>query len=437
MSIYPANLHGSVGDIVERFHEEQSELLKEIRRADKHRAGDGSISDSESKDKVLEEMSDLLSWYLALGAKLAIGAAKDGAIMARSATNGHVVPDFDLMIFREYREGCHTCGHTPCDCGGDAHANRTDLKPAAEDLKPAAEEGLVVAKGEATAWLLKRKDINLREYAVVGKFVVGNDERRARLATAVDEIKKGYNNAVGRPYPVLLCGASGTGKTRFAKEVAESMKLPMRVKKTLEGCDDIAEELELMYLAVIDAGPDTTALLDEFDTVVETAGKKETAYRHLLSPIADGKVAVKKQALNLPHILWFFAGSAAESKEGFGAHLEREKHAKGRDCLRRFGEKGMVVEFSMPESAEDIAVLAAAMAADLLPDLRFIERMALFYVAVHEWPDLGELKGAVERACAECVGETLRFDHFHATAFAVANAAEYERLGDKCIHIIR
>jgi hypothetical protein len=402
ISIYPINLHRSLGDIAERFHEEQSELIKAVREAHGLRQErDGSLKDSPARTVILEELSDLLSWYLTLGAKVLIeqrGQPTGYQEFISREQNGRIAVDFDELIFSFYRQGCTDCGQKPCECSRYVSADRSDLKEELVMVLP----NQVTGTDEIVNWLRSTEELDLTTVRVVGRFVAGTAEARDHMKRIVDDLRTRVN-ALSKPYCVLVCGASGAGKSFFVDEFVTDLGLDKRnyLTKNFSAATDLATELSDLFLKITVAPSPRVAFVDEVDTVI----KGESSYRFLLTAMKGEKVpftATHQQAL--PGVLMFFAASAAPNLPEFRRHLEVQKVLKAEDFLRRFEEAGVVIEFPSKLTPQDKVMQVLANAFAVKSDLEEVEARVLLYFATLEWPNTGALKGSVHKAMERVTG---------------------------------
>jgi hypothetical protein len=403
ISIYPINLHRSLGDIAERFHEEQSELIKAVREAQGIRQeSDGSLKDSPARTVILEALSDLLSWYLTLGAKVLIehraSSASYNEFISREM-DGRISIDFDEFIFGFYREGCTDCGRKPCECTRFVAADRSDLK---EDLVMVLPDK-VTGTEETVNWLRSTEELDLTSVKVVGRFVAGTAQARDQMKRTVDDLRTRVKS-LAKPYCVLLCGAPGGGKTFLVEEFIRDLELNDKhyVKKNFSFATDVVSELSDLFLKISAAPFPRVAFLDEVDTVING----EHTYRFLLAAMKGEEVpftANHRQAL--PAVLMFFAASKAPSVDEFRKHLATIQ--KGQDFLRRFEEAGVIIELSSKLTPQDKVMQVLANAFAIKPNLEEVEARVLLYFATRDWHDTGALKGSVQKAMERVSGRIL------------------------------
>lgn len=400
ISIYPINLHRSFGDITERFHEEQSELIKVVREANAFRQGsDGALADSPARIKVLEELSDLISWFLTLGASVLtnrrdpLGAYPE--FLSRDPS-GRLQVDFDEFIFGVYREGCPDCGRKPCGCDANVATDRSDLK----------EEPAIILHDNThalTEWLRSTRELDLSAVRVIGRFVAGTAEQRGELKRVVEDLRTRITT-LKKPFCVLLCGGPGVGKTFFVRELVADFGISEKnyLKRDLSQGTDVVSELSDLFLKVLGAGTPRVAFIDEVDTAIGG----ENAYRFLLAAMKGDDVRITAtHSQPLPGVLMFFAASKGVNVSQFRAYLGNTQ--KGADFLRRFEESGEIIELSAALTPQDKVMQAIATAFSVEPNLEEVEARVLQYFGARDWSDAGALKGAVCKAMERANGRIL------------------------------
>jgi hypothetical protein len=255
--------------------------------------------------------------------------------------------------------------------------------------RPAPAEDIL----DAFEWLMSLEAFSLEKFRVVGNFVVADREHRDMLKTKLAGLLSSFEKGE-RPYPVLLCGRPGSGKSFFVSEVAREVGIT-NPGESIQRCnladsENIGSTLGGHFKHILTTAPPRVAFLDEFDTTV----KGENAYRFLLDALQGDPVDlgddVKK---TLGQVLWFFAASQAPDVATFEKNVADKE--RGPDCLRRFYSSGKILELPGLFSRREIAVQAAATAHGLRKSLQAIEASVLFYFACSEWKDAGHLVGAV------------------------------------------
>jgi len=406
INIYPTNLHRSLGDIAERFHEEQSELIKAVREAQGLRdVKDGSLKDSPARTVILEELSDLLSWYLTLGAKVLIerrGAYIRYEEFISKQEDGRIAVDFDEFIYGSYVGGCGDCGKKPCACTAFVAADRSDLKEDPVMVIP----NRVSDTDEIVNWLKSTEELDLKSVSVVGQFVAGTGPERDRLKTALDDLRTRIGT-LSNPYSVLLCGSPGSGKSFLVKQFVDDLKLKSEniVRKNFSSATNASEELSDAFVKISGAEAPRVAFLDEIDTVIDG----ENTYRFLLAAMKGEEVPfTRTHSQKLPPVLMFFAASKAPTEADFRNYIEAGSVQKGSDFLRRFEEAGTVIELPAMLTPQDkvMQVLATAFAENA--DLEEVEARVLLYFATQNWQDTGALKGSVKKAMEAVRGRILK-----------------------------
>jgi hypothetical protein len=425
--IYPTNLHHSIGSVVERFHEEQSELFKELRQAQRHRDSTGAITSSEIRERVVEELSDLFSWFLALGAKVLLEVRNDKFLFVRSSDPTRFLLDFDLLVFSMYRDGCEKCHQKPCHCEPSSPVDRSDL--AADEIVEPVPFG---EDKEIYEVLVNEQVISLSDYKVVGNFVVYDPELRSSLIKAVNELRLRAEKAKD-PIPVLLCANPGSGKTFFVNEYARELGLGPHevVRLMLAPSDDIAASLRMLYKQIVARKElPRVAFLDEVDTQI--AG--EYAYRYLLSAMLGDSVDVGDGlSCKLPSVVWFFAASTASNVEDFEKTLKTI--GKGPDFLRRFNQAGMTIQLPGVSSSFEVLLQAVATAKAMNPNIAYIDASVLYYFAISTWKDAGELKAAVRRAIDASQGGVLDATVLRSLDFESKHHQSLRVLGKRLVKI--
>lgn len=431
--IWPTNLHKSLGDIVERFHEEQSELIKDVRFGQEEVLSAGFLSPGQ-RSKIEDELADLVSWYLAIGAAVLLTIRPENPYVHHQSATHELTIDFDRLILDQYIRGCDNCGKKPCACERTAPVDRSDLAIAAAVSSPAQ----VAQKNDVVDWLVNTGSVDLGAYRAVGDFICVDDGLRAKLMTVVDEVKKKLDG-IRCPYPVLLCAKPGSGKTFLVTQVANALGISKQsiIADNLAPADDIADVIRAHTTRIATA--QTTprvAFLDEVDTAVGA----DTAYRYLLPALEGSPIDFLPGVRNpLPGVVWFFAGSKAATEKGMEAFLAKQE--KGLDFLRRFRQSGAVIELAGPSDPVQIAIQALAGLKSEVPTVRAVDARIVLLFAGELWGDAGEIAAEIRRiGVAKKGAELIGFDSLAASprlfARIPAEGERIARLGERMIHLV-
>ena len=258
---------------------------------------------------------------------------------------------------------------------------------------------------QTVEWLANLELIDLSIQAVMGKYVCDDKDERATLQQHVDKLRTRMKSLT-TPYPVLLSGLPGVGKTFFVQEFARLIGKSL-ITWNLSDVTNIKSALASHFLDILNTvSPPHIAFLDEVDTRVNG----DAAYRFLLKAMRGDEVEVNHALkTKLPGVMWFFAGSIGTSAAEWQAKAKQLGDQKVDDFFRTFGEKGKTIDLPALSTEKERVIRAAAMAKGARPDLEWIESRALLYFARSKWGDSGELKAAVSAGIEQMPGSILRF----------------------------
>lgn len=246
-------------------------------------------------------------------------------------------------------------------------------------------------------WLLSTASLDLGHFRVVGDFVCEETRLRRTLADFVYDVKSKHT-ATPSPIPVLLCAAPGSGKTFFVNEFAKVLGVPVALEN-LSDKTELKAALTVHYEDIL-ARNAQVAFLDEADTPIGGS----YAYRFLLKAM-NGDPCVKPPGAPsetaIGKIIWFFAASVAPDIDSFESHVKGKVDQKGPDFLRRFREKGFIVQLPSVASPRERVLRVASM---IKAPITQIDKQALLFAAVHNWRDAGELKARVGEAIRHSAG---------------------------------
>lgn len=431
--IYPINLHRSMGEITERFHEEQSELIRNVRAAESIRTRDGSIKDKELEGKVLEELSDVISWFLTLGAKVFLTLKPQEMIVDLHEDSNRLKINFDSLFFMFYSEVCANCGHKPCQCSPKLNVDRSDL----DADEPLISVTVQTKSSQVVDWIAQNEVFDFSSYKVIGDFLVGDTEARTQLRQYVETIRKA-STSLKKPYPILICAKPGSGKTFFVNQLVKEAGLNPEtdlIKGNLSNSVDIPTTLRQHFKLITTNNKIKYAFLDEIDTIVN----EDHAYRHLLEAMQGNKVDIGN-GVNpaIPGLVWFFAASKAEDELSFTEYLR--SITKGPDFMRRFKETGLIVRIPGLINFKEAIVQVFANTVAVKPNLTHINSFVLYYFASKSWADAGELKGTVHRCASfDMVASVLNIRDIAGEAdytdFLIRNQVPYKTLSLREIRI--
>jgi predicted outer membrane lipoprotein len=431
LEIWPTNAHASMGTVRDRFHEEQSELIKEIRNVRYSQATDGSITDHERHRRIEEEACDVLCWYLTLGARVLLTVRTDHPYVSHTPGLRQAHIDFDQLIYVEYIRGCDNCKQKPCVCPQTVAVERIDLRDAV-----ASPVALLEARPDERVynWLVATDTIDVSVYKAVGEFVAVDDRQRREIMALVDQLRKDLPG-MSSPFPVLICARPGSGKSFLVHEIAQSLGgLPI-VSENLATASDIGAHLGRLYtrIATKHEKP-VVAFLDEVDTIV--AG--DSAYRHLLPALLGERVGFGSGVEgSLSGVVWFFAASQASTSAGFEEYLKSIQ--KGPDFFRRFRQAGTVLELRESQGGIQKAVQAVAAFRSANKNLKSVEAGVLLYFGTRLWSDAGELMAVARRLAADNAGSLLSLGGIaHAKGFfqfVSANTDKLDSLADRLVNV--
>jgi hypothetical protein len=264
-------------------------------------------------------------------------------------------------------------------------------------VKPEAGHALHVSKsvtpiGDAEfEWVRALAELSIQDYCAVGDFVVAGQRARDRTRTIVSELRKTID-AAQTPFPVLVCGQPGAGKSFFVSQVARELGVGETsvLRRSLASAKNLEEDIRRLVREASDS-KSRIVFVDEVDTKIQG----ETAYRFLLDVTKGEPVKAGRQTINLPGAIWFMAGSLATSAAAFKAAIAGEM--KGPDFYRRFQEEGTIVEIAAPATFEDRVIQGAAGMKRVRPEIRGIASQVLYWFGSTPFADAGEVKAAARR----------------------------------------
>jgi ATPase family associated with various cellular activities (AAA) len=240
-------------------------------------------------------------------------------------------------------------------------------------------------------WLRALAELSISECCAVGEFAVANQRARDRTRTIVSDLRKALDT-VTIPFPVLVCGEPGAGKSFFVSQVAQELGVGTTdiLRRSLATSRDLEQDIRSL---VRDAAnrKSRVVFIDEVDTKVGG----ETAYRFLLDVINGEPVRLGRHDVGLPGAIWFMAGSIATSSATFKAAIADE--VKGPDFFRRFHQAGVIIEIEPPITFADRVIQGAVGLKRARPTLRGIANQVLYWFGSTPFGDAGEVKAAARR----------------------------------------
>lgn len=248
-----------------------------------------------------------------------------------------------------------------------------------DDLQKVIHE--VFAREERRApipWIDGIKELTLRRYEAVGKFLVFNTDLLRELRRKVENIQL---LAGTRVVPVLLSGDAGSGKSFFVEQYKDANHPGDEVAfASLAGATNLEAAVSAHITDIVDTGA-TLAFLDEVDTNVNNA----YAFRFLTGPMLG--LLTDDTGMKADHDLhafvWFQAGSSGRTRDEFEKALySRDKMVH--DWLSRMDEIFEIPGVSAPFEA---MLQGVAHMVHNLPKLREIEKSVLLFFAVTKWRD--------------------------------------------------
>jgi hypothetical protein len=223
------------------------------------------------------------------------------------------------------------------------------------------------------------------------------------LLQVVDRLRRKFTQKLLKPYAVLVCGKSGSGKSLFVREVAKDLVgQGSLIEANLSDAEEIPSVLRKHYQQILLPQSNLPiAFIDEVDTRV----KEEYAYRHLLRALVGDQVDLGNGVqARLPGVLWFFAASSGSDTENFKKHLNGVDVQKGPDFIRRFSQEGEIVELTGPTSPQEVIIQVLALLKAENPEVRLVDRKLLFLFGTESWADGGELAREVREIAASAGG---------------------------------
>jgi len=187
---------------------------------------------------------------------------------------------------------------------------------------------------EALKELRGRKEINFEKMRAVGDFYVWNEDIRNKITKKWEDatvLRKALDDS--KPVCVFLGGPPGSGKSYFVKQCLKGLGAQYSEFPTMslsgvaprEYVNAIERHIEDVYRK---DKKSTVAFLDEVDTAVEG----NTSFRYLMDPMTGSPTDARGLRISDvgfgegQGLYWFFAGSAAGTRDSFvAAFYEKDK----------------------------------------------------------------------------------------------------------------
>jgi pimeloyl-ACP methyl ester carboxylesterase len=255
--------------------------------------------------------------------------------------------------------------------------------------------------GEARSVVASLDRVQLANYSVVGGYTRYSDAVRNALKDASVKIIQGCRQPSRKRENHLIWAFPGTGKTYFVQQVAQAVEGTKYQEINLAKCTE--NEFRALLATVESAGEGCLCLIDEVDAKPEAPWPYEA-----LLPYLD---AAAERGAKLAFVL---AGSSGSSLDEFKQRIAARP--KGTDLLSRVPKDNQYLIAPLDAGDRILVALQQFRVAgrDLGKDVRAVERLGLFYVAVSpELSNARQLREFTFRAVERLpdVDDRLKYDH--------------------------